>query len=284
MHMNVNKYLLQYEQSDLSRYASTSEYIPGLSENRLEFKVDPFINLPLFIENCITRRGFFDENGRHIAFVEVNMGETKNVYYINVADTSIVNITNNFKSKRKIRIQGSLPTWMDDRSSSTVISFSRSIENRDIYLIDCISEYEVFKLIQKNKPDQNISKHTLFAIVPDSSLTQNAVRDLILHETLTEPKQQINFNEKYSLSSKSTVFNSETEKLFLKPYKPDFWIQNSYVRPDYKEQKQIQNWENGNRFYSENRLSSKNEIIGVDSLDRKSTRLNSSHTSELQSR
>jgi hypothetical protein len=266
MYMNVNKYLLQYEQSDLSRYASTSEYIPGLSENRLEFKVDPFINLPMFIENYITRRGFFDENGRHIAFMEVNMGETKNVYYINVADTSIVNITNNFKSKRKIRIQGSLPTWMDDRSSSTVISFSRSIENRDIYLIDCISEYEVFKLIQKNKPDQNISKHTLFAIVPDSSLINNAVRDHVLHETLTEPKQQINFNEKYSLSSKSTVFNAETEKLFLKPYKHDFWVQNAYVRPDFKEQKQIQNWENGNRFYSENRLSPTNEIIGVDSL------------------
>ena len=266
MYMNVNKYLLQYEQSDLSRYASTSEYIPGLSENRLEFKIDPFINLPMFIEHFISRSGYFVQDGSHIVFVEVNMGETKNVYYINVADTSIVNITNNFKSKRKIRMQGSLPTWLDDRSSSTVISFSRSIENRDIYLIDCISKYEVFKLIQKNKPDQNISKHTLFAIVPDSSLTQNAVRDLVLHETLAEPKQQINFNEKYSLSSKSTVFNSETDKLFLKPYNHDFWVQNSYVRPDYKEQKQIQNWENGNRFYSENRLSPANEIIGVDSL------------------
>jgi hypothetical protein len=266
MYMNVNKYLLQYKQSDLSRYASTSAYIQGLSENRLEFKVDPFINLPMFIENYITRRGFFDENGRHIVFVEVYMGETKNVYYINVADTSIVNITNNFKSKRKIRIQGSLPTWMDDRSSSTVISFSHSIENRDIYLIDCISEYEVFKLIQKNNPDQNISKHTLFAIVPDSSLTQNAVRDLILHETLTEPKQQINFNEKYSLSSKSTVFNSETEKLLLKPYRPGFWAQNSFVTPDINEKKQIINWENDNRFYSENRLSPANEIIRADSL------------------
>ena len=266
MQMNVNKYLLQYDRSDISRYASISEYIPGISENRLEFKVDPFINLPMFIENYITRHGFFDENGSHIAFVEVNLGETKNVYYINVADTSIVSISNNFKSKRKFRIQGSLPTWMDARSSSTVISFSRSIENKDIYLIDHISEYEVFKLIQKNKPDQNISKHTLFAIVPDSSLTQNTVKDLVLHETLTEPIQQINFNEKYSLSSKSTVFNSEIERLFMKPYKPDFWVQNSYVRPDYKEQKQINNWENGNRFYSENRLSSKNEIIGVDSL------------------
>lgn len=266
MHMNVNKYVLQDEQSDISRYASTIEYIPGLSENRLEFKIDPFINLPMFIENYITRSGFFDQNSSHIAFVEVNMGETKNVYYINIADTSIVNITSYSKSKRKIRMQGSLPTWLDDRSSSTVISFSRGIENRDIYLIDCVSENEAFRLIQKNKPDQNISKNTLFAIAPDSSLINNAVRDHVLHETLTESKQQINFTEKFSLSSKSTVFNSEIEKLFLKPYKHDFWVQNSYVTPDYKEQKQIQNWENGNRFYSENRLSPTNEIIGVDSL------------------
>src|ERR1035437_2964394 len=266
MHMNVNKYLLQYEQSDLSRYASTSEYIPGLSENRLEFKVDPFINLPMFIENYITRRGFFDENGRHIAFVEVNMGETKNVYYINVADTSIVNITSYFKSKRKIRMQGSLPTWLDDRSSSTVISFSRGTENRDIYLIDSFSENEDFRLIQKNKPDQHISKNTLFATVPDSSLILNAVRDHVSHETLTESKQQMNFSEKYSLSSKTTVFNSEIEKLFLKPYKHDSWVQNSYVTQGYNEQKQIQNWEASNRFYSENRLSPTNEIIRVDSL------------------
>jgi hypothetical protein len=264
--MNLNKYLLQYEQSDISRYASTSEYVPGLSENRLEFKVDPFINLPMFIENYISRSGFFDENGSHIAFVEINMGETKNVYYINVADTSIVNITSSFKSKRKNRMQASLPTWMDDRSSSTVISFSHDIENRDIYLIDCISENEAFKLIQKNKPDQNISKSTLFAVVPDSSLLHNAVRDHALHEILTESKQQINFSEKYSLSSKSTAFNSEIEKLFLKPYKQDFWDQNSYVTPDFKEQKQIQIWENDNRFYSENRLSPANEVIGVDSL------------------
>jgi hypothetical protein len=198
--------------------------------------------------------------------VGVDLGETKNVYYINVADTSIVNITSQFKSKRKNRIQEPLPVWQDDRSSSTEISFSRGIENRDIYLIDCISENENFRIIQKNKPDQAISKSTLFAVVPDSSLIYNAVRDHVLHETLTEAKQQINFNEKYSLTGESTVFNSETEKLFLKPYKHDFWVQNSFVSPDFKEQKQIQNWENDNWFYSENSLSPANETIGVDSL------------------
>jgi hypothetical protein len=266
LQMNVNKYLLQFEQSDLSRYASTNEYLQGLSENRLDFKIDPFINLPIFIENYITRCGLIIENGRHIAFVEINIGETKNEYYINVADTSIVKLTSYFKSKRKIRLQGSLPTWLDDRISSTEISFSQGIENRDHYLIDCISESEAFTLIQKHETDKHISKNTLFAIVPDSSQIHNAVKDHALHEILTESKQQINFSEKYSLSSKSTIFNSEIEKLFLKAYKHDFWIQNSYVTPDNKEQKQIQFWENGNRFYSENRLSPVNEVIGVDSL------------------
>jgi hypothetical protein len=266
LQMNINKWALQEEQSDIARYATTNEYIPGLPENRLEFNIDPFVNLPMFIERYITRIGFFVQNSSQIAQVGIDMGETENDYYINVADTSIVYITSLFKSRRKNRIQGPLPTWQDDRSSSTEISFSRGIENRDIYIIDCIYENEAFRLIQKNKPDQNISKSTLFAIVPDSSLIHNAVRDRVLHETLTESKEQINFNEKYSLSGKSTVFNSETEKLFLKPYKHDFWVQNSYVTPNYQEQKQIQNWENDNRFYSENRLSPANEIIGVDSL------------------
>ena len=266
LQMNINKYALQGEQSDIARYASTMDYIPGLSENKLEFKTDPFINLPMFIEGYITREGFFEQNGSRIDLVGVDFGETKNVYYINVADTSIIYITSLFKSRHKYRMHGPLPTWQDDRSSSTTISFSRGTENRDNYLIDCVSENEDFRLIQKNKPDQNISKSTLFAVVPDSSLIHDSVRDHVLHETLTGSEEQINFNEKYSLSGKSTVFNSETEKLFLKPYKHDFWVQNSYVSPDFHEQKQIQNWENKNRFYSENRLSPSNEIIGVDSL------------------
>ena len=265
-HMNINKYALRGEQSDIARYASTKDYIPGLSGNLLEFKIDPFINLPMFIEGYITRRGFYEQNGSQIAIVGIDLGETKNVYYINVADTSIIYITSNFKSRRRNRIQASLPTWQENRSFTTEISFSHSIENKDNYIIDCISENEDYRLIQKNKPDQTISKSTLFAIVPDSSRIHNAVRDHVSHETLTEANQQINFNAKFSLSGKSTVFNSETEKLFRKPYKHDFWVQNAYVTPDSKEQKQIQNWENDNRFYSENRLSSANEVIGVDSL------------------
>jgi hypothetical protein len=265
-HKNVNKYVLQGDQSDIARYASTNDYIPGLTQNSLEFRIDPFFNLPMFIEGYINRMGFLEQNGSLIAVVGINLEQTKNVYYINVADTSIVYLTSHFKSKSRNRIQGPSTIWQDNKSSSTEISFTPAVENRNSYNIDCINENEDFRLVQKNKPDQVISKSTLFAVIPDSSFISNAVRDHVTHETLTEAKQQINFNAKFSLSGKSTAFNSETEKLFQKPYNHDFWAQNSYVKPDFEEQKQIQNWENNNRFYSENRLSPANEIIGVDSL------------------
>ena len=83
---------------------------------------------------------------------------------------------------------------------------------------------------------------------------------------LPEAKQQINFNGKFSLSDKTTFFDSEIQKLLLKPYNQAFWAQNTLIKPDSTEQKQIQSWENDNRFYSVNRLSPANEIIGVDSL------------------
>jgi hypothetical protein len=265
-HKNVNKYVLQGDQSDIARYVSTRDNIPGLTENSLEFKIDPFINLPMFIEGYINRMGFFEQNGNQIAVVGVNLEETKNVYYINVADTSIVYLTSHFKSKSRNRMQGPSTIWQENKSSSTEISFSPGVENKNRYIIGCVNENEDFRLIQKNKPDQTVSKSTLFVVIPDSSLISNAVRDHVMHETLTEAKQQINFSSKFSLSDKSTVFNSETEKLFLKPYKHDFWAQNSCIMPDVEEQKQIQIWENDNRFYSENRLSPANEINGVDSL------------------
>ncbi|MGC1392138.1 MAG: hypothetical protein WA816_13970 [Bacteroidales bacterium] len=265
-HMNVNKHALQKDQSDIARYASSKVYIPGLTENSLEFKIEPFIDLPMFIEGYINRMGFFEQNGSLIAVVGVHLEETKNVYYINVADTSIVYITSHFKSKSRNRIQGSSTVWQDNKSSSTEISFSPCVENRNCYLINCISENENFRLIRKNKSEQFISKSTLFAVIPDSSLINNSVKEYISHETLKESRQQINFNANFSLSGKLTAFKSETEKLFQKSYNHDFWVQNSYVKPDFEEKNQIQNWENDNSFYSENRLSPANEIIGVDSL------------------
>ena len=266
LHMNVNKYELQGEQTDIARYALTEKFIPGLSENRLEFKIDPYINLPIFIESYIKKRGLFVQNGSQIALVEVDLGETKNVYYIRVPDTSLVYIKSQFKSKQKNLLQGTQSAWEADRSSSTEISFSENPANPDNYLIDFISENEEFRLIQKKKADQSVSKNTLFAMVPDSSLIQSAVRDHLLEESLEGSKQQINFNEKYSISGKTTAFNSETEKLFLKPYKHDFWVQNSFVTPDSKEQKQIEKWETSRLFYSDNSHSRTNEIIAADSL------------------
>jgi hypothetical protein len=176
-HMNVNKYALQEYQSGLARFASTRDYIPGLTENSFEFKIDPFINLPMFIEGYINRMGFLKQNGSLIAVVGVNLGDTKNVYYINVADTSIVYLTSHFKSKSRNRIQGSPKVWQENKSSSTEISFSAAVENRNSYHIDCINDNEDFTLVQKNKPDQVISKSTLFAVVSDSSLIYDAVRD-----------------------------------------------------------------------------------------------------------
>jgi hypothetical protein len=265
-HMNVTRNSFKENQPEISRYASTKEYFPGLSETRLEINIGPYINLPMFIEHYITRMGYFVQNDSQIAMVRVNLGETKNIYYINVADTSIVYITSHFRSKRRNPIQGPLQAWQDDRNFLTEISFSRGIENSDIYHIECISKNENFRLIQKNKPDRIISKSTLFAVVPDSSRICNAVRDQVLSETLTGVKQQINFNAGHSLSGISSVFASETEKLIMKPYKPDFWARNSFVPPDPEELAQIQKWENDNRFYSENCLPPAAEVTNVDSL------------------
>ncbi len=264
--MNVSKNGFQDYQPCISRYASTNDYIPGLTGNRVEFNIDPYVNLPMFIERYITRKAYIMLDSNQIAMVKVDLDKTKNTYYINVADSSILYITSQFKSGKKNRIQGSHSAWQDDRSFSTEISFSRSNSNRDIYIIDCIRENEEFRLIQKNKPDQTISKSTLFAIVPDSSTTCSAVKDQVSLEALTEMKQQINFSGKYFLSGKSSVFNSETEKLLLKPYRPAFWAQNSCVTPDINEQKQITNWENNNMFFSENLHTPEIEIPGVDSL------------------
>lgn len=265
-HMKVHNNGLQDYQPDISRYASQNEPVPGLSENRLEFKIDPFINLPIFAGQYFSHRGFFAQDGNQIAVITVDLGETKNTYFINVADTAVVYISGRFKSEKKIRIQGSRQIWLKDRTFSTDISFSRSLANNNIYFVDCINTKEEYRLIQKNNPDQIINKNTLFAIVPDSSIIGDAVRNQVSSETLTGMNRQINFKSKYLLSGKSTAFNSEVEKLLLKPYAQDFWAQNSFRKHDFNEQKQILNWEKDNRFYSENHVSSENELIGADSL------------------
>ena len=267
--MNVNKYVLQKDQSDIARYASTEVHVPGLSQNSLDFKIDPLFNLPMFIESYITRRGFFEQNGTSIALIEIGLPDTKNVYYINVADTSIVYFTSHFKSRktgRKSRYPIQNGSLTEIRS--TEISFSPLIGKRNNYLLDWVNIKEDFRLKENDKPDQIISKSTLFAVIPDSSLINSAVKNHIFQEALNPVKQQINFNAKVSLSSKLTAFNSETEKLFLKPYNQEFWFQNSLITPDSNEQKQIQKWKDTKMFYSEDRFTSENETIEVDSLAR----------------
>ena len=73
--MNVNKRLPGVSTLHIGRYASTNDYIPGLSENILEFKIDPFINLPMFAERFITRKGYIVQDGKQIALVRVDLGK-----------------------------------------------------------------------------------------------------------------------------------------------------------------------------------------------------------------
>jgi hypothetical protein len=264
--MNVCKSGLQDYQPRISRYASSDDYIPGLTGNRLEFKIDPYVNLPIMVERFITRKGYIMQDSNQIAMVRVDLDKTINTYYINVADTSVLYITSRFRSGKKDRIPGTQPLWQSNRFNSAEISFIHPGGNMEDYFIDWVSTSEEFRLISKNKPRQNISRSAIFAVVPDSSRICNAVRDQVSHESLTEMRQQINFRAKYLLSGNSSVFDSETEKLLLKPYIPEFWAQNSFVMPDINERKQITYWENGNMFYSEDRRPPIKETISADSL------------------
>ncbi len=267
-HMNINKYTLQIAHPDISRYVTSDEYVPGLSEGKLYFNIDPYINLPIFPEKYITLKRYLVQDGKQIAMVRFDMGKTRNVYYINIADTSIVFITSNLKPGKRNKIPGGLPVWQDDKTVSTEISFANSPENPGDYFIDYAATNEQYRLIQRNMPDQTVTRKTFFAVVPDSSRIYNAVSSQVAHEALTGVKRQINFNEKVFLTGKYTPFRSETEKLLMKPYRGDFWIHNSYMAQDSRQQRQIRDWDNNNMFYSEDHHTNGNaaESIGPDSL------------------
>ena len=264
--MNAGRNGLNDYQPSISRYASGDDYIPGLTGNRVEFKIDPYVNLPIMVERFITRKGYIVQEGKQIAMIKVDLDKTINTYYINVADTSVLYITSRFRSGKKERIPGSQPEWQSDKVYSVEISFSHPGGNTEDYFIDWVSTSEESRLISKNKPRQNISRSAIFVVVPDSSNIRNAVRDQVSHEALTEMRSQINFRAKYLLSGNSSAFDSETEKLLMKPYRPEFWTQNSCMMPDINEQKQIAYWGNNNMFYSENRRRPEKEIISADSL------------------
>jgi len=264
--MNSGRNALNDYQSSISRYATTADYIPGLTGNRLECKIDPYINLPIMPEQFITRKGYILQDNKQIALVRVDLDKTINTYYIKVADTSVLFITSMFRSRKKERIPGSQSLWQSDKVNFAEISFSHHVGNTDDYFIDWVSTSEDFSLISKNKPRQNVSRSAIFVVVPDSSMICNAVRDQVSFESLTEMRRQINFRAKHLLSGNSLAFDSETEKLLSKPYRPAFWAKNSCVMPDINERKQITNWENGNMFYSEDRLPPANEKISTDSI------------------
>jgi CarboxypepD_reg-like domain len=257
--------LLDY-QPVISRYAVSDDHIPGLSGNRLDFKIDPYVNLPIMAERLISQKGYIIQDSNQIAMVRVDLDKTISTYYINVADTSILYIKSTFRSGKKERITGSEPAWQSDRVISAEISFSYHVGNTEDFFIDWASTNEEFKMIRKNTHGQNVSKSQLFAVVPDSSMICNSIRDEVAHEALTEMKRQINFRAKYIISGNSTAFDSETDKLLLKPYRSAFWAQNTCVMPDKNERKQITHWENDNMFYSEDRFPTAKETISTDSL------------------
>ena len=166
--MNVTGFSLQEYQSGIARFASTGERIPGIPANRLEFNIDRFIRrLSTDIVKYINYTGFFEQDGNRIAFGKLLLGETETVYYINVADTSIMFIRDLLKSEKKYKSGGPLQTLMENRITSTEISFSPCTENNNCYRINCITGNETYILIQKGKPDQTISKSTLFAVITD---------------------------------------------------------------------------------------------------------------------
>jgi hypothetical protein len=150
----------------VSRYASSDDNIPGLTGNILEFKIDPYVNLPLMAEQFITRKGYILQDGKQVAMVRVDLNETINTYYINVADTSVLYITCKFKSGKKERIPGSQPAWQRDKVLSAEISFSQTTGNTDDYFIDWVRVGEDYSLIMKDKPSQAISKSTFLSLSP----------------------------------------------------------------------------------------------------------------------
>ena len=253
-------------QPSISRYASENDNIPGLKGNKLEFNIDPYINLPIMAERFISRRGYIMKDSNQVAVIRIDLDNTINTYYINVADTSVLYILSKFTYGKKGQIPGIHEVWQKDRVHSAEISFSHTTGSTENYFIDWSAVTEEFNLIRKDKPLQHISEGSFFAVVPDSSIIRNAVRDEVSHNEITELRRQINFRGKLSLSRNSLDFESETGKLLMKPYRSGFWTRNSYMLPDLHEQKQIAVWERGNMFYSQDRLPPAKESICADSL------------------
>ena len=206
-HMRVSMHGFLDYQPDISRYATEAEYIPGLSQTMLEIRTDPFLALPMFVEKYFRRTGYFVQDGKRIAMVKIDLGLAKDIYYVNIEDTSLIYFTSRSKSGKKYPVPGSKHTWHDNRYSTTEISFSGGRGLEETCMANYLCQNETFRLIQKDKPDQVISKNTLVAVVPDSSGIINAVRDQIL-----AIKNEYKDGDGSLLFKKSAIFN-KTENL-----------------------------------------------------------------------
>lgn len=268
--MNINANSLGDYQSRVARYVPAGERIPGISGNRLSFSIDPYIRIPFMsLERYVKNRGSFEQDGKNIAIVSIVSGYTETFYYIDVADSSLVHITRHSGPGKSVKLPGPVKTLLDKRVTTTEISFSPPDERSKSCRIDCVIDNETFRLKQKKTSDRHISKTTLFTVIPDSSLITDKINEYLFSEALVEPVHQINYNAKFSLSGKISFFDSETQKLLLKPYNSAFWVQNALIKPVTWEQKQIKSWEDDNRFYSEKSFLHTNKLNEVDTLVKK---------------
>jgi hypothetical protein len=266
-HMNIPHYSLKGYKSDVARFVSTGKIIPGISPNKLEYSIDPLIKIPSLtvIWQYINKMRVFEQDGNRIVLIGLTLGETQTDYYLNMADTSLVYVKSSREQHKKYKLPMSVKTWKDDLKVKTEISFSPYIENIGSHQIDCVNEKETYRLIREKKPDQIISKSTLFIPIPDSSQIINAVKDYVFKETLNKSKLQINYSGTYVRSKKIPFFESEIQKLFSKSYNQIFWAQNTIMKPNSEELGQIKLWENNNRFYAENN-SGPEILIEADSM------------------
>jgi len=268
--MRVNKYTFRVSHPEIARYAKPVSNFPWLSDYSFSFNVDPYINLPLFPEKYITLKKYLFQDGKKIAVVRIDLENMRNIYYINVADTSLIFIKGSTIRKKRVRMKGSLQAWQKNRSTTAEISFRCRPDSTGDYYIDYAFFGEQYKIAEKKMEDRTVRKKSFFAVVPGSSLIINAVNSQVAHEAITGTKRQINLNEKVILTGNTSAFQSETQRLLMRPYSRDFWAHNLYMAPVAAEQNAIRKWEGNNTFYSEDHHNAGIEVkqTAADSLER----------------
>jgi hypothetical protein len=249
----------------LSRYASSDEFIPGLTGNDPEFTTERFFSMPILPERYITRKGYFVMDGKQVAIVKVDLDYMVNTFFISVPDTSVIFINSLLKAPKKINIPGPEKMQKIKAITSAEIAFSYD-DALSTYFVSWAGISEEYLLESRNKNAQKINRRTLHALVPDSSGFRSSVRDKVAHSQLNEMKKQINFSLSFRPSVNTTAFDSEKERLLVMPYFKKFWSGNTYIMPLQNEKMQLSEWENKNSFYSEDRLPEVPKAVNADSL------------------